>query len=196
MKRRCRYDRVQQGNPLPSLRSACSAVLMIMAAGSSETSVYISRLLGATSQRTWESKFYTLRCHGTLGWKRALSVITFVSWTVWRTCIRTPIKDISEGEKSLYVWETFSVFLRTYRMIQWEPAFFPRVKRPERDVNHWPPSNVEVKREWSYTSIPPICLYGVDKENFTFLRFYHRRRYTRKDDAVLCLEIFDTFWSL
>jgi len=39
-------------------------------------------------------------------------------------------------------------------MIQWEPAFFPRVKRPERDVNHWPPSNAEVKNDWSYTSIP------------------------------------------
>ena len=40
-------------------------------------------------------------------------------------------------------------------MIQWELAFFPRVKRPGRDVNHRPPSNAEVKNEWSYTS-PPI----------------------------------------
>jgi len=56
-------------------------------------------------------------------------------------------------------------------MIQWELAFFPRVKRPGRDVNHRPPSNAEVKNEWSYTSIPPICLYGVDNENFNFFTF-------------------------
>ena len=28
------------------------------------------------------------------------------------------------------------------------------VKRPERDVNHSPPSGVEVKNGWSYTSTP------------------------------------------
>jgi hypothetical protein len=32
---------------------------------------------------------------------------------------------------------------------------FPRVMRPRREVKHLPPSNAEVKNEWSYNSIPP-----------------------------------------
>jgi hypothetical protein len=31
-----------------------------------------------------------------------------------------------------------------------------------------PPSNAEVKNDWSYTSTPPVCLHGVYGENFTF----------------------------
>jgi hypothetical protein len=44
---------------------------------------------------------------------------------------------------------------------------FPGLERLGRD-DHSPPSNVEVN-EWSYTSTPPICLYVMDKDNFTFL---------------------------
>jgi hypothetical protein len=52
--------------------------------------------------------------------------------------------------------------------MQWVLAFFPGVQPPEREVNHTPPSTVEVKNEWSCTSTPPICLHGVDRENFIF----------------------------
>jgi antirestriction protein ArdC len=39
--------------------------------------------------------------------------------------------------------------------IQWVPAVLtPRVKRSWRKANHPPPSGVEVKNTWSYTSIP------------------------------------------
>ena len=31
----------------------------------------------------------------------------------------------------------------------------------------------EVKKEWSCTSNPPICLYGVDKDSFTFVLLYY-----------------------
>ena len=31
-----------------------------------------------------------------------------------------------------------------------------------------PPSSSEVKNEWTYTSVPPICLHGVHKKNFNF----------------------------
>jgi len=34
-------------------------------------------------------------------------------------------------------------------------------KAPVREANHSPPRSVEVKNEWSYTSIPPIRLHGV-----------------------------------
>jgi hypothetical protein len=37
---------------------------------------------------------------------------------------------------------------------------FSGVKRPEREIDHSPPSSAEVKNAWSYTSTP-ICLLGV-----------------------------------
>jgi hypothetical protein len=36
--------------------------------------------------------------------------------------------------------------------------FTLRVKRPRREVNHLSPSSSEVKNEWSYTAVSPICL--------------------------------------
>jgi len=36
------------------------------------------------------------------------------------------------------------------------------------EVNHSPPSSAEVKNEWSYTFAPPVCLYGLNRDKFTF----------------------------
>ena len=45
---------------------------------------------------------------------------------------------------------------------------FSCLKRSLRKVDHSTPSSDEVKNEWRYTSIPPICIYGADKNNVTF----------------------------
>jgi hypothetical protein len=29
--------------------------------------------------------------------------------------------------------------------------------------SHWSPPSAEIKNEWSYTSVPPMCLHGVAK---------------------------------
>jgi hypothetical protein len=45
----------------------------------------------------------------------------------------------------------------------WGPPNLPYnedVKRPEREEDHSPPANAEVKKVWIYTSTP-ICLNGV-----------------------------------
>jgi hypothetical protein len=34
---------------------------------------------------------------------------------------------------------------------------FPGVKRPGREVHHSPPTSVEVKKMWIYTSTPPYA---------------------------------------
>jgi len=47
-------------------------------------------------------------------------------------------------------------------------GYFPWVKRSRSEVNHSPRSSAEVKDKWSYTSTPPICLHGLDREHFTF----------------------------
>jgi len=44
----------------------------------------------------------------------------------------------------------------------------PGVKRPGREVKHSSPSSARVKNYWSYTSTPPLCLHGVERENLTF----------------------------
>jgi hypothetical protein len=40
-------------------------------------------------------------------------------------------------------------------------ALTPRVKRPERETDHLPPSGAEFKNVWQYTSAPLIRLHGV-----------------------------------
>ena len=45
---------------------------------------------------------------------------------------------------------------------------FPGVKLPGFEVSYSHPPSAELKNEWSYTSAPPVFLYGVDRENFTF----------------------------
>jgi len=52
----------------------------------------------------------------------------------------------------------------THPCIQWVLG----ISRPWRDGNNSPPSNAEVENKWSYASAPPICLLGVDSNNFTF----------------------------
>ena len=58
--------------------------------------------------------------------------------------------------------------------VQWGPELFHRGKATGRDVDHSPPpSNVEVKNEWSYTAAPPTCLEVWTGKNllltYTFL---------------------------
>jgi hypothetical protein len=50
----------------------------------------------------------------------------------------------------------------TQHPIQWVPrALSLGVKRPEREAENSPPSSVEVKHVWGYTSSPPTRLHGV-----------------------------------
>jgi hypothetical protein len=44
------------------------------------------------------------------------------------------------------------------RIMSYSGIFCPRLGR---EANHSPPSNDEVKNEWSYTSTPPISLHRV-----------------------------------
>jgi hypothetical protein len=45
----------------------------------------------------------------------------------------------------------------------------PGIKQAEREADRLPQSSVEVRNEWSCTSTPPICLYGVRRVNFKFV---------------------------
>ena len=43
----------------------------------------------------------------------------------------------------------------------------PGVKWSGRKVKQSPPSSAEVN-EWSFTSAPPLCFHGVERQSFTF----------------------------
>jgi hypothetical protein len=56
--------------------------------------------------------------------------------------------------------------------IQWvKGALFPEVKQTENEADRSLLStrSTDVNSEWSYTSAPLICLYGVYRDNFTFV---------------------------
>jgi hypothetical protein len=57
--------------------------------------------------------------------------------------------------------------------IPWVPGPFPGVKRPERDVDHSPPSRAQIKTVWSYTSAHPIRLHDVNRNNITDTYFLY-----------------------
>jgi hypothetical protein len=48
---------------------------------------------------------------------------------------------------------------------------FPRVTQPGHEVNHSPVSSAKLKNEWSYMSIPHICLHGMYGDNFTIFTY-------------------------
>jgi hypothetical protein len=60
------------------------------------------------------------------------------------------------------LWRPPGLLLNGYR------GSFLGVKRIGRGVEHGLPTGAEVKNEWNYTSAPPICIHGVDRDNFTF----------------------------
>jgi hypothetical protein len=53
-------------------------------------------------------------------------------------------------------------------------GYFQRFKLAGGETGHTLPSSVKVKNEWNYTSILPMRLHGIHKENFTvvYLLFY------------------------
>jgi hypothetical protein len=55
----------------------------------------------------------------------------------------------------------------TQSPVYWIPGFLPCVKWPGREVDHAPSSSSDIKNEWSYTSAPPVCLQGVDRDSYT-----------------------------
>jgi hypothetical protein len=42
------------------------------------------------------------------------------------------------------------------------------INRPEREINHSPPSNADLKSEWSHIHQSPICVHTVCRENVFF----------------------------
>jgi len=67
-------------------------------------------------------------------------------------------------------WGPLSLLYSEYR------SSYLGVKRPRREVGHSFSSSVEVKNEWSYTTVPPcMCLHAPHRVNSIFSTSFSRR---------------------
>ena len=48
--------------------------------------------------------------------------------------------------------------------VQWVPRSYPEVKLTELECNLSLPGTAAIRNEWSYSSVPPVCLLGVDRD--------------------------------
>ena len=42
-----------------------------------------------------------------------------------------------------------------------------------QEADHSSPSSVEVKNDWSYASVPSLCLHDLHNDSFTFFNVIH-----------------------
>jgi hypothetical protein len=89
-----------------------------------------------------------------VGWVRFPNKLFLIfSWQGKRFCVL----------RLRWLWGPPSLIFRVHRV------YSAGGKRPGREVYQSLAAGVEVKNEWSCTSIPLICLHGVDRDNFTLL---------------------------
>ena len=75
------------------------------------------------------------------------------------------VRVFSSPKCPYWLWDAPSLLFSGYQ------ASFPGLKWPECEVNHSLPFSAKVKDEWSCTSALPLCLHGMDRENFSFYFF-------------------------
>jgi len=55
-----------------------------------------------------------------------------------------------------------------YVLCLWGPPSLLLNEQPGNETDNLAPSSAKVKNEWNYTSIPPLCLHGMEGDNLTF----------------------------
>ena len=74
---------------------------------------------------------------------------------------------VSVGVRSFYIVQNVRPALGPPSLGGYR-CFIQGIMQPGRDVDHSPPSSAEFKNEWSCISSSPVCLYGLQWDNFTF----------------------------
>ena len=73
------------------------------------------------------------------------------------------------GARDLYLLQNFQIGCGAHpASYSMRTLSFPGIKRPRHEFNLLPLSRAEVKNGWSFISVPPVCLRGMDRENLTF----------------------------
>ena len=65
------------------------------------------------------------------------------------------------------LWRSHSLLFNGHR-VSWL-----RIKRPRTEADHSTLLSAQVKNVWSYTSIPSVCLHGINRNNFSFYPYYY-----------------------
>ena len=71
-------------------------------------------------------------------------------------------EEIFPSPKQVWLWGLPTLLFNRYC------GSFPGIKRLGREVDHSPKSTAEAKKGWNYIFTPPICLHGVNRDNFAF----------------------------
>jgi hypothetical protein len=69
--------------------------------------------------------------------------------------------------------------------IQWLLGLFPGNKVMVHEIYLSPPSNADIKSEWSYTCAPLVRLHGIGRDNFIFYF----------DISVIIFILYGNVWS-
>jgi hypothetical protein len=92
-------------------------------------------------------------------------------------------KKFSVGRRDFFLLRHFKTGSGAPRPpFHWLPGLFPRGKAAGAWSYPRTFTSAEVKNEWKYNSIPPVCLRGADGENVTF--------------HLLRLEVSDNSWHV
>ena len=62
----------------------------------------------------------------------------------------------------------YNYYQHTGRLFEKCRVFFPRVKSSEPKADHLPTSSAEVKNEWSCTTTPSTCIYGIERKHLVY----------------------------
>ena len=90
--------------------------------------------------------------------------------------------------------QTFVCFL-CYRQLNSSAPAYPVKVRPGREVDHLSPRSAEVQNEWSYNSVPLICLYDVDRDNLLlsyFMFIKNHKNATRVNRKIIWADMFSS----
>ena len=135
-----------------------------------------------TGRGSYVSRFFLLRMSSKSGW-------THFPCVCRPRCTTRTVGGgrVGEGEKknrrarNFFLLQNFRTPLAsTQSLTSWVMGFFPPgVKRPGYDADRSSQSEVKVWNWWSCTSTPPICLHGLDSDNFHFFLLQHHVGFCR-----------------
>jgi len=77
--------------------------------------------------------------------------------------------DIGQGQEIFSSPKPFRLsLLPTHPPVQWVSGFVAGGEAAAACILHSLPSSADFKNVWSYTSAPPICPHGLNRDNLTF----------------------------
>jgi hypothetical protein len=101
-------------------------------------------------------------------WRKTIYMPPFSpSCTSWTSGSQTPLHQHSSNKCYFLFSATTSCFFCPW-VCNVPGELSTGIKRLGREADHSPAFSAEVKNAWSYTPTSPICIHGMDNDNFIF----------------------------